>query len=405
MTQRDLPHDGDDGARVLARDSRAITRVALKNFKSIASCDVELSPLTLIVGPNGSGKSNFVDALTLTRDALNTNLENAIRERGGVDAVRRRSAGHPAHFAVRLDIALPDGRAEYAFQIAARPEFMFSVQRERCRVVRNGAEVGRYEAKDGLVESHDLELGHLQVAKEALALPVVGSLPHFAPVLETLADMGFYNFNPDRVRQLQNPDVGDTLASDGRNIASVIRRLRSSSPRTVDRIVDYLAAVVPGIKGVGDLKLGPMETLEFRQDVAGDAGPWKFLASNVSDGTLRALCVLVAAFQESPSLVGIEEPEVAVHPGAAQRVMDALLEASRRRQMVLTTHSPDLLDHDGVDIDAVIAVESQRGETRLGPVDAATRSAVRDNLYTVGELLRLEQMTPDLFASTDVRLF
>src|ERR1700742_1475663 len=61
-----------------------ITRVRLRNYKSIESCDVTLGPLTLLVGPNGSGKSNFLDALQFVADALNTNLENAIQERGGM---------------------------------------------------------------------------------------------------------------------------------------------------------------------------------------------------------------------------------------------------------------------------------------------------------------------------------
>ena len=87
--------------------------------------------------------------------------------------------------------------------------------------------------------------------------------------------------------------------------------------------------------------------------------------------------------------------------------MDALLEASKRRQLILTTHSPDLLDHPGVDIDSVIAVQSHRGTSRLGPVDDNTRAAVQENLYSVGELLRLAQVRPDVFAHTSgqVRLF
>ncbi len=145
-----------------------------------------------------------------------------------------------------------------------------------------------------------------------------------------------------------------------------------------------------------------METIEFRQEVQGDENPWRYLAANVSDGTLRALGVLAAVFQLGADpigipLVAIEEPEVAIHPGAALRLMDALLEACRTRQLLLTTHSPDLLDHPGVDVDSVVAVQSLRGTSRLGPVSEAAREAVRDNLYTVGELLRLEQVQPKVF--------
>lgn len=386
----------------------SIARVVVKNFKSIQACDVRLSPMTLIVGPNGSGKSNFLDALQLTRDALETNLENALRDRGGIDDVRRRSAGHPNNFGIRLDVTLPDGHAEYAYQVAARQNFTFEVQREECRVYRHGALTSSFAAGAGeLTNSQGPDIRSVRFASDALALPFVGGLDEYRPVLDAMSQMGFYGFNPEVVRDLQSPDVGELLLEDGRNIASVVRRLRLNAPGNFERVVDFLSTVVPGIRGVTDKQLGPRETIEFLQEVVGVQRPWRFLAASVSDGTLRALCVLIAAFQENVSLVAIEEPETAIHPGAAHRLMDALLEASQQRQLVLTTHSPDLLDHPAIDVDSVIAVQSERGTTRLGPVDLATKEAIQQNLYTVGELVRLEQVTPAVFGKTptQARLF
>ena len=80
-----------------------LRRVVLKNYKSIAACDIVLGPLTFLVGPNGSGKSNFLDALRLVADSLRTSLDHALRERGGIKEVRRRSGGHPTHFGMRLE--------------------------------------------------------------------------------------------------------------------------------------------------------------------------------------------------------------------------------------------------------------------------------------------------------------
>ena len=75
-----------------------LKRVLLSNYKSIKACSVPLGPLTFLVGQNGAGKSNFLDALRLVSESLNTSLEHALRERGGIKEVRRRSAGHPTHF-------------------------------------------------------------------------------------------------------------------------------------------------------------------------------------------------------------------------------------------------------------------------------------------------------------------
>ena len=125
------------------------------------------------------------------------------------------------------------------------------------------------------------------------------------------------------------------------------------------------------------------------------------MAVNMSDGTLRALGVLTALFQSSNGdmkkvpFVGIEEPEVAVHPGAAGILRDGLRAASKTTQIAVTSHSPDLLDDKDIDELSILAVISQNGETKIGPLDAAGKSAIRDRLYTAGELLKLNQLEPD----------
>src|ERR1039458_8588789 len=113
-------------------DAGFLTRVVIRNYKSIAACGVPLQPLTFLVGPNGAGKSNFLDAIGFVADALRTSLDHALRERGGIGEVRRRSGGHPTHFGIRLEFAVPDGpTGSYAFRIAAKAGG-FEVQHEEC---------------------------------------------------------------------------------------------------------------------------------------------------------------------------------------------------------------------------------------------------------------------------------
>lgn len=395
----------------------AVKRIIVKNYKSIAACDVELGAISLLVGPNGSGKSNFIDALRLVSDALSSTLEYAIRERGGVAEVRRRSRGHPTHFGVRVEMALArDWNATYAFEIAARKGQSFEVQREDCRILDRNVLVAGFSVERGELKTSFDDEYYLppEVAPDRLYLQVASALPYFRRVYRLLTTLGFYNLNPDRIRELQNPDIGDLLSRDGSNLAAVIRRMNDESPQTAERVSQYLNAVVPGVRGVTARSLGPKETIEVRQEVSGDPNPWRYLASGLSDGTLRALGVLVAVFQatnRTPSvpLVAVEEPEVAIHPGAAVRLMDALLEATQYSQLLITTHSPDLLDHPSIDVSSILAVESQQGTSVIAPVDKRTKKAVRSHLYTVGELLRLEQVSPDLFAvqqqTNQLRLF
>ena len=82
-----------------------------------------LGPLNFLIEPNGVGKSNFLDALRFVTESLNASLDHALRERGGIGEVRRRSSGHPTHFGIRLEFLLPTGSSGYyAFRVGAVPE-------------------------------------------------------------------------------------------------------------------------------------------------------------------------------------------------------------------------------------------------------------------------------------------
>ena len=382
-------------------DRRLLTRIVLRNYKSIAACDVRPAQLSFLVGPNGSGKSNFLDALRFVADSVRFSLDHALRDRGGINEVRRRSGGHPTHFAIRLEFNLAQSSGHYAFTIGSKQQSAFEVQKEECRVVRLGEDPGLdyYLVESGQIIKSTLKPAPA-VASDRLYLVNVSGIAAFRPLYDAFAGMGFYNLNPDEIRDLQPPDPGELLKRDGSNIASVLANLSRSSTLK-ERIEEYLARVVPGITGVDARRVGPKETLEFLQDIRGSKAQQKFLASNMSDGTLRALAVLVALFQgagngvTSRRLVGIEEPEAALHPAATGILTDSLQDASDHVQILVTSHSPDLLDDEKIPDESILAVVADVGETRIGSVDEAGRSALRDHLYTAGELLRMDQLRPD----------
>lgn len=380
-----------------------LTRVVLRNYKSIGSCDVRLGPLTYLVGANGSGKSNFLDALHLVRDALAGSLDNALNERGGLAEVRRRSGGHPTHFGIRLEFVLPDGRrGRYAFTIGALRDRDYVVQTEEC-AMGGGSGGPSFRVESGKVKTTS-ETTFPAVTPDRLALVSVSGLAAFRPVFDALTAMGFYNLNPKVMRDPQKPQDGRLLKPNGENIASVIGHLQRSSPEAIGIIEEYLQTVVPTVHGVSRKPMGTLETLEFRQEVGRDTLPWRFPAQNMSDGTLRALGVLTALFQggdgHAPSLVGVEEPETALHPAASAALREALAKASRRTQVIVTSHSPELLDDYSLSPDALLAVMSDHGATVVAPVDVASRLSMQERLFSAGELLRLNQLAPDPEAIT-----
>ncbi len=381
-------------------DPTFLKRVRIKNYRSIGACDLSLGPLTFLVGPNGSGKSNFLDALRFAADALRDSLDHAIRERGGIGEVRRRSTGHPNNFSMRVDFAIDCTEGHYSFHVGSKPSGGFEVLNEECAV--SGSEAAFYHVRKGSLVKHGGLVGTPPPASsDRLYLPLASGWPILRPVFEGLSRMGFYNLNPDRIRDLQSPDAALLLRRDGSNLASILAVLSRKAPERKERIEEYLSKVVPGVETVEVKAMGSKETIEFRQTVGGAAYPWRFDAANMSDGTLRALGVLVSLFQYSNGdgpivrVVGIEEPETALHPAAAGLLLDALREASERMQVIVTSHSPDLLDSQELSTDSIVAVVNAEGESQIARVDQAGREALKEGLCTAGELLRLDQLFPD----------
>ena len=387
------------------KNSTFITKVTLRNYKSIASCEVQLRPLMFLVGPNGAGKSNFLDSLRFVADALDSSLDHAIRNRGGSDDIHCRSGDSPKHFSIRLDFTLSEGSTgHYAFRIGDFSRGRYKVQTEEC-VLWNGqrsTQEDYFHVHNGTVTETSVEVVPA-ASTDRLYLVNASGLKEFRPVYEAFSRMRFYSLNLDKIKDVQAPDPGDLLTRDGSNLASVFKKL---SPSVKERIKEYLATVVPSVDKIEARKYGPKEGLVFTQTIAKVEGPQRFLANSMSDGTLRALGILVALFQGNNSpkkhvmLVGIEEPESALHPAAAGVLLDALREAAGQTQIIITSHSPDLLDDKDLDPESILAVEDRDGITVIADIDEVGRSVVHDRLYTIGELLRIDQLQPNL-ASVD----
>lgn len=403
-----------------------ITRLRAKNYRSIRNLDMELGPLTVLVGPNASGKSNVLDVLRFIRDAVYRGVNYAVSQRDGMDSIRHQRPGprrgRPRDVELGVSATFRGVALDYNFVLAGNADGGYRVKREygeygSYKLDADSTQV-KFRINEGRVETpsipSDLELEDL--GTEDLSFfavsryfPTTGFSSKGANkaknprsdsqvrsrLLRTrygLLDIGFYHGFPNVMRSPQKQLNARLLDEDGQNIASVLWEIGRGkrNPRGIRDIREALSHALPGITNVTSKPVRSRYlVVQFEHsNIDGDKGIW-LDAAQESDGTLRILGLLTAVHQpRQPPLLGIEEPELAIHPGALPILADEFQEASLRMQVMITTHSPDFIDR--FPVECIRAVEFVDGETRVGKVSERQASAVRDRLFTQGELHRME---------------
>lgn len=370
-----------------------LSHLTLRNFRSVREQSVELDDSTYLVGQNGAGKSNFVDAISFIAEAMTSSLPAVLRRRGGFTKVAHRYARGQSStigFSLKLSNLGDDSlvSAEYDLVLRGR-DYRLEVVRERCFVdgLRYSAEYCREEDGDdenGMRWHGDVAPPKLSHSK--LALPLVGD-PRLSLVFEFLSDMCIYRIDPAKLRDDPESYADWRLNDDGSNVASVLHRIAREHPYDFDDICELLARAVPGIVGVQAKEHRDELALEFLLSLRDGEG--RFDAANMSEGTLRVLGILVATHQHPPpALLAIEEPEASIHPGALGIVLDALRAARRKSQVVVTTHSPEVLDAKWIKDHHLRWVSWENGATRIDPVSQSVETAMRKHRFGAGELLR-----------------
>ena len=399
--------------RAFDEDVLRITRVRAKNYRSIRELDLELGPLTVLVGPNASGKSNVLDVLRFIRDAVSRGLGYAISQRHGLESLRHQRPGRGRQRDVELGFraTIEDITLDYNFILAINLDGGHRVKREYGWYrLDSESEQLNFDTKDEHVieprpladsESIDFptdDLSFFRFRRALLAGMSTDSEDHGRSVFvrlyllhRELSELCFYHVFPNTIREPQKQVNPRRLDEQGSNLASVLREMQRSKLGTHDfgGLNSSLTHIVPGITDVKSEPARGYLVLRFKHSNFGDHREVWLDAAQESDGTLRMLALLTAIYQrQPPSLLGIEEPETAVHPGILTALADILEEASLRQQVVITTHSPDLIDR--FPIECIRAVEFVDGETKVGKVSKRQASAVKKRLFTLGELHSME---------------
>lgn len=349
-----------------------ISRLSLKNWKNFHDVEAELRPRMFVIGPNASGKSNLFDALRFLRDLAQNGLRSAVRARGGVSAIRCLAAEERS--AIELEIVLSDdeGRTLWRYALAFDQD-----SNERPRIERETVEDLR--AGTVLLSRPDSKDGKDEALRTQTALEQVAANRKFREIAVFLGQIAYRHIIPQVVRAPS--DFSSGVVPDDPYGRDFVARLWSTPTETrkarLDRIVRVLNVAVPQLSeldvAVDDPGTAPHLVVRhehWRHHTA------RQTEAQLSDGTLRLLGVLWALFEGDGPLL-LEEPELSLHaelvrhlPEMFGQVQQEIRKMRRQRgsgsrQLLVSTHSAELLSSGGIAAEEVLRLEPGPGGTRL----------------------------------------
>lgn len=386
-----------------------LSKLHVRHYKSIDDAQIKFSErITVLVGPNAAGKSNVVDSLRFVRDAVAIDLEHAIAARGGIARVRQYSKTKPykVTFSLACDPDHEESRlasAEYELSIESLSASNYVVDHEKAVVISSSDSDATSKLtqldrnKQGVASGGKGSDRQIKVAPDQLAVSLARtpSLIGLWPLERYVRDWRFSSIYPNRLRDPSTPDRDSVLAEDGRNWASVIKALRRTlrGRSAIERINEAMRSIIPSFEDVVVKSVGSYLVPHFIFRLKGK-DTVTFDPVQLSDGTLRIFGILLALNQvPAPKLLVIEEPEQTIHPGVLGVLADAFREASENTQIVITTHSPHLVDY--FEPEHIRVVQLDKGVTRVAQVKRSQVEAVKRRLMSLEEFMKSEGLQPE----------
>lgn len=320
-----------------------LSNLILRGYKSIGACDIKLGTLNVLIGANGAGKSNFISFFRLISRILDQQLQSAVGEAGGPDAL--------LHFGRKtteeLNAELYFGNNGYKFNLKPTQDNRMMFARECFWWNMRGD----WRPKAGHFESYaEEQKGQTKI------------YDHVVPAMRSWRVYHFHDTSSSAfVKQVHSINDNEYLRDDARNLAAFLYRLKNHHEAHYNRIVKSIQLVAPFF---GDFLLRPTvdnrEKIQLEWTEAGRDIP--FTASALSDGTLRFIClatVLQQPEQFMPAAILIDEPELGLHPYAVVVLGAMMKSASQQHQLIVSTQSVELVNE--FDIEDLIVVDKQSG--------------------------------------------
>lgn len=352
-----------------------LRRIEVSGLTSLSHAVLELSsPVTLLVGPNGAGKSNVVDAFEMLGRIIDQQLNDSLVRTGGFATLLHRTAD-PALSPEAIEIEV---WGHWHHEVSNGYKVRIETGADDTAVVR---ETTMFHDRSKYDRPHETSLG---TARESRLREQAETAPKASYVLSVVSGCRVFHFDDTSADApvKRRVDLADnvTLLPDARNIAAVLLRLQAEDPPRYRRIVRVVRTVAPYFD---DFVLEPEGTaIRLRWSERGLDSV--FSADNLSDGTLRFVCLAVLLLQDNaPGTIVLDEPELGLHPFAIHQLAALLRRAASDRRVVAATQSVTLLEQFSVE--EVAIVERTGSGTQIQRPDPEALAEWLDE-YSLGEL-------------------
>ena len=329
---------------------RTLRKVQIKGFKSIASAEIALRDLNVVIGANGSGKSNLIGTFRLLERVLSHNLQLDVAS----EPDRLLHHGRKVTKTLEMDFAFDQNA--YGFKLmAAQDTLVFASE--------HVAYTGRWKYGESI------GIGHRESKLEESAASYKNKIPGY--VFPMVRDLMVHHFHDtsDSAPAKQASDVADNRAfrPNASNLAAYLYLLQEKFPIAFRHIEEHVRLVAPFFDRfvLAPSRLTEQKIkLEWRQK----GSEAYFDGYALSDGTLRFICLATLLLQPSPpGLILLDEPELGLHPYAIHILAEMLEAAAKRSQVLLATQSVTLLNQfNPADI---LVAENEGGATTFKPLD------------------------------------
>lgn len=340
-----------------------LTQIYLENWRNFTQIDAQLQRRVFLFGPNASGKSNLLDVFRFLHDivAVGGGFQEAVRRRKGVSKLRSLAARRYPDIAIRVQIGNGATPMNWEYELRFTQDNRQRPIVKQERVIRNGIIIVNRPDEQDERDSERLTQTYLEQVNANL---------EFRDVADFFASVRYLHLVPQLVRE-PNRSVGRSNDPYGGDFLEQIARTNERTRKSrLKRIRDALSVAVPQL---ADLELwrdpaNGSPHLRGKYDHWRPQGAWQ-TEEEFSDGTLRLLGLLWAVLDGSGPLL-LEEPELSLHPDVVRYIpqMLARIQGRTNRQILVSSHSPDMLRDDGIGLDEVLILQPGSEGTSVQPV-------------------------------------